>query len=71
MAFRIHVFVYVDETFLDTYDFKRKEVKAIFFGKHGLQKIFNLKGLDIDVQFDVIGIRSLGYSTYPSPETLG
>ena len=70
MTFRIHVFVYVDETFGEKRDFARKEIKTLFFGKYGLQKIFNLKGLDIEVKFGVIGIRPLGYSTHPSPEQL-
>jgi hypothetical protein len=66
----IYVQVYVDETFEKRYGLGHKIVHGLFYGTYGLQNLFNLKGLKVHINFEVMEIKQLGYATYPSNENV-
>ena len=68
--YSIYVKVYVDKTFQMRHGLGHKIVHVLFYGKYGLQNLFNLKGLKVHINFEVIGIEELGYATYPSSKNL-
>ena len=71
MHFRILTSVYLDKEFLDFYGNEwGKHIDSPFFGKFGLQKIFNIKGLGISIHFAVIEVKALTLSALPSSENL-
>ena len=71
ITFSISVFAYLDDTFVEQHEHGAKLIETLFFGKFGLQKIFNLKGLNMRVDFQVIKVQRLGYPTSPSSRNLG
>ena len=71
LYFSIAVSVYLDESFQQTYGNGVKELRNMFNGKHGIERIFNLRrGLKTKFIFSVVDVRRLKYSTYPSNDEM-
>lgn len=68
--FSVYVQAYVDETFQKHYGQGHKIVHGLFYGRFGLQNLFNLKGLKVHINFEVVGIKQLGYATFASTKNL-
>ena len=60
----------MDKGFQNLYGLGQKIVHKIFYARYGLQNLFNLKGLKLHFNFEVIGIKQLGYETWPSIQNL-
>ena len=72
LFFRIRIFVYIDETFAEDFDGNNlKLIRDLLYGRIGLQRTFNLKGLELHVNFEIIGTNKLRYKTFPSKENIG
>ena len=68
--FSIYVHVCVDAKFEQRYGLGHKIIHKLFYGRMGLQNLFNLKGLKLHINFEVVSIEKLGYETYPSIQNL-
>ena len=62
--------VYVDSRFQAYHGHGDKLIHNLFYARMGLQNIFNLQGLNLHINFEVIGNDKLGYETYPSVDNL-
>ena len=68
--FSIYVHIYLDGSFERSFGKGREIVHKLFYSKTGLQNLFNLKGLKLHFNFEVVAVESLVHETYPSLENL-
>ena len=62
--------MFIDESFEEHHGFGHQIVHKLFYAYTGLQNLFNLKGLKLHFNFEVVALERLGYKTYPSVQNL-
>ena len=70
MSSRIRFFVYKDSSYDSNTDLGSDKLYEFLYGRIGLQKTFGMKGLRLHINFEIMGMDSLGYQTYPSQSNL-
>ena len=70
LSSRIRFFVYKDSSYDSNTDLGSDKLYEFLYGRIGLQKTFGMKGLRLHINFEIMGMDSLGYQTYPSQSNL-
>ena len=70
IVFSIYVHIFLDGSFERSFGKGDEIVHKLFYSKTGLQNLFNLKGLKLHFNFEIVAVESLIHETYPSLENL-
>ena len=69
-SFSIRLFVYRDRAYDMFYDESIRSLYNFLYGRIGLQRLFGMKGIKLNINFEIQGTDTLGFETFPTSDNL-